>query len=562
MLVPGCLLVAGVILIVHLRDRERDRALGEQRAVATVRLQASLLFAELETIVSTARYLNEDPSVAGFLSGTMPRETVERRFETFCSTLERYDQIRLLDLEGSEVVRVDRRLGSVRSVPIAELQSKSDRYYFRKAIALGPDEFYLSRFDLNVENGEVEIPWKPVVRLATPAVNRHGEVAGVLVVNYLGSGLLDRLRRASASSPCPTYLVDQQGFFLVGPNESRSWGFMFGKEQTFAADHERAWTALAEPSTTKYVGTSGLYVQEPIEGFSSGVLGGSDLNLRVMAHLPRELLFAGSRRSLAGLILVGVSVCALLFLAAWRLAYAGALRSRHEVELEFSRRSLRNLSAQLLEAQEQERLRISRDLHDEVGQLATAVSIQLKRARSSRDDAERASLIEASLIGTANLLQEMHRISSSLRSSVLDDIGLETAIRAHVETLQDELPFDLRLDLRARDREIDSHVGIHAYRIVQEALTNVIRHADARSVSVRTWVEQGLLHVVVEDDGRGFDPYASEESRLGIVGMRERADIFGGDLKIRSEAGSGTSIHAEFPLEGQDVRDESRVGVV
>ena len=195
--------------------------------------------------------------------------------------------------------------------------------------------------------------------------------------------------------------------------------------------------------------------------------------------------------------------------------------------------------------------RVGRPLHDEVGQIATAVSIQLQRARLLDDEGSKDELIDASLEGTGELLEAMHRISSSLRSSVLDDMGLETALRAHLEPLSEKGGVDIVLDLRASDREVPNPVGVHAFRIVQEAVTNVLRHASAHTVRIETWVEDAVLHLIVDDDGSGFDldeTRAADRQRLGIVGMRERTELFGGGLDLRSEESGGTTLHAWIPL--------------
>jgi signal transduction histidine kinase len=153
----------------------------------------------------------------------------------------------------------------------------------------------------------------------------------------------------------------------------------------------------------------------------------------------------------------------------------------------------------------------------------------------------------------AQTLDEIHNISMRLRPRVLDDIGLSAALEKLVSEWQARYKIPVDLLLQCGPRRMSAEIETAIYRIVQEALTNIARHASARSVSVLVEERNSHLLAVVEDDGRGFDPAGRNGDRhLGLVGMRERAELLDGKLTIESSPESGTSIYVEIPLKASE----------
>ena len=221
-------------------------------------------------------------------------------------------------------------------------------------------------------------------------------------------------------------------------------------------------------------------------------------------------------------------------------------RKRAEDDLRASRERLRSLAAYLQSVREEERTSIARELHDEIGQVLTGLKLSLEMALlPSQDDG---SLREA-LALTNELIGKVRELSLDLRPAMLDDLGLLAALRWHFEhfTRRAGLRVDFKhagLEGRRFDREIETA----AYRIVQEALTNVARHAGIGDVQVRVRADDVTLTVRVTDRGIGFDPSARSAPTGGLPGMHERAAILGGYLEVRSSPGGGTTLMAELPL--------------
>jgi signal transduction histidine kinase len=225
------------------------------------------------------------------------------------------------------------------------------------------------------------------------------------------------------------------------------------------------------------------------------------------------------------------------------LAAATVDRRRH-ARLDVDRR--------LLESREQERRRIARVLHEDVGQLLTAVRLDLQRLDGS-DEETRSRVLAAMRTLVDQSLESIRDLSVSLRPAALDDLGLVPAIRWLLANQAERAGYDASLDDRLGDIEINDTVATAAFDIVREALTNIARHARATKVTVELRRDHGRVTLAVHDDGAGFDVtaaqrHAAEGRSLGVLDMRETVTRAGGSFVISSERGQGTTVLASFPV--------------
>ncbi len=222
------------------------------------------------------------------------------------------------------------------------------------------------------------------------------------------------------------------------------------------------------------------------------------------------------------------------------------------VELEEATGALRHRSAQVLSAQEEERRRLARDLHDQTaGQLATLrVRLRLVEKLGSVDKMRNGLADLRELAGQA--LDDVRAMAAALRPAVLDDLGLSTAVRWYSGQFTTQWGIPVELMASGLDGRLPAHVELAAYRIAQEALHNVGKHAEAGSVRVDLEHDGPTLTIRVADDGRGFrvrKRSSTSTEGLGIAGMRERAELVGGELRIDSRPGNGTIVVAVLPTE-------------
>jgi signal transduction histidine kinase len=239
--------------------------------------------------------------------------------------------------------------------------------------------------------------------------------------------------------------------------------------------------------------------------------------------------------------------------------YAGRLEKRLVSQLgtnERTRRALQHLSTKLIGLQEEERKRIARELHDEVGQALTAIKLELAVVQRGIDAAGGDSTLLQSVHSiTDQTLHAVRDLSHLIRPWVLDDLGLTAAVDWYLRVFSKRSGIGCELTQHHMAARFEPDVEVAAYRMIQEALTNVARHAQATTCSVALAYHAGTISIVIEDDGIGFDEHAvdvaADRSRLGLLGMRERAAHFGGAVVVARVSPHGTRVTIQLPARRQ-----------
>jgi signal transduction histidine kinase len=223
------------------------------------------------------------------------------------------------------------------------------------------------------------------------------------------------------------------------------------------------------------------------------------------------------------------------------LRLAEIFAARAAVAVELSERVARDTVRRVIDAQELERRRLARELHDETGQALTSILLGLKGIRGAQsDEAELRELV-------VRALQDVRRLAVELRPTALDDFGLAAALERLGETFSERSGIATEVQAILGGERLAPEIETALYRLVQEALTNVVKHAEAKNVSVVVTRRAGGVGAVVADDGRGFAESGVRDDALGIVGMRERVALLGGTLTFESSPGGGTALVAYIP---------------
>jgi signal transduction histidine kinase len=229
----------------------------------------------------------------------------------------------------------------------------------------------------------------------------------------------------------------------------------------------------------------------------------------------------------------------------------------HLLLLEQSRRMqehLRHLTRKILTAQEDERREISRELHDEIAQTLTGINVQL--ANLKRDAVVNTKGLKGKIAGTQRLVQKsvkiVHRFARQLRPALLDDLGLIAALGSFINGMKERTNLPIKLTTFPELQDLDVRKRTVFYRVAQEALTNVVRHAEAKMIQVVFKNRRKTVLMEIRDNGKSFDVQyvllAKGKKHLGVLGMRERVEMVGGIFKIESSAGHGTLVSAEIPV--------------
>ena len=463
-----------------------------------------------------------------------------------------------------------------------------DRIWFQRTMA--SREFAFGDYQIG------RITKEPVLVLSYPAFSADGEILAVVFVS-LKLEWLNRLELyKEADLPAGTTItkMDAEGVVLgyqPGPGSLTGQQFALEGVRQVVLKQGRGLIEATDPE-----GVSRIYVFESLmSGWEHG-------EIYLILSVPKKIAFANSNRmmlrNMTGMGLIAV----VALLAAWfgaekvivkpvnamvkatrefaagnlnartgmsggrdelnqlasafdqmaeRLEQRQAERDRAEREIRNSRERLRNLSAHLQSVREEERTRMAREIHDELGQSLTALKMDvswLNRRFLKEDTAFKSKLASMEEV-IDQTIETVQKLSGELRPGLLDDLGLAAAIEWQAEEFQNRTGIECEVSLSPEETVLNRDQSTTMFRIFQETLTNIIRHARATKVEVRLEEENGSIVLEVTDNGRGItDPEISDPKSFGLIGMRERVEFLDGEVTIVGSPGKGTRIRVTLPL--------------
>ncbi|WP_293269141.1 sensor domain-containing diguanylate cyclase [Neptunomonas sp.] len=276
------------------------------------------------------------------------RQALITEFLALSQHKRKYDQVRLLNNDGNEVIRINFNDGLPESVPQNQLQSKADRYYFQDSIKLAKGQIFFSPFDLNVEQGKIEQPIKPIIRIAVPLFDSNGDKKGILILNYLGQHLFNHIKSVVdvLDSRATVMLINMQGYFLKGRHSDEEWGFMYKDEQrSFASKFPQAWKNIKPIKGDMFENHKGLFTfttvyplrdhmvsssgsVEPF-GTSSSQIDPGNYSWKLVVYVPSNILTQNTLRLLNTMNPILLAIVFLVFVVAFFIAQA---RVRHELD--------------------------------------------------------------------------------------------------------------------------------------------------------------------------------------------------------------------------------------
>ncbi|HSB79498.1 MAG TPA: cache domain-containing protein [Candidatus Methylomirabilis sp.] len=485
-----------------------------------------------------------------------------------------YASLGVLNLEGDWLCSAK---------PLSQMVSAADRTWFQRTIQSRAFSVGKYQIDTNATSAEVHFGY--------PVIDDRGRIQTVITAALD----LDWLNALTAKEQLPEWMdltvVDCDGIILARDPEPEKWvGRVFPEDSIVKA------MLTGREGVKEVTGVDGI----PRVFAIVPVRAGSQVAMYVSIGVPKAVAFADADRVLT-YNLIGVGVVTVLVLAsAWiggsvfvlrnvkalvsvtrRLAagdlsartgmshgpgelrqlahafdemavsleQAEAERKGAEERLRDNAEHLQALSRRLVEIQESERRQIARELHDEIGEILTGLKLSLEMSARMVSGQVASSLGEAQ-VQVQDLMNRTRDLSLDLRPAILDDLGLLPALLWHFERYTGQTGVRVTFDHNGLEERVAPDLETAVYRIVQEALTNAARHAGVQDVSVRMRTAPETLSVQIEDQGAGFEAEAKARSHdsSGLTGMRERALLLGGHLKVESCPGVGTRVVADFPL--------------
>ncbi|NOX91296.1 MAG: PAS domain S-box protein [Gammaproteobacteria bacterium] len=313
---PLCLLLIAIGTSHYYTAMKLARISLESSEQKNVALAQKGLISEMRAVISDLTFLaklNELWDLLDNPGDEDARLNLSQEFLYFSEKKGVYDQIRFLSEDGMEIIRINYDGGNPHILAQSELQNKNDRYYFQEALAQDIGGIYMSPFDLNIEEGKIEQPLRPVIRFATPLFNSRGEKKGVLMFNFRGEKLIQGFRQAAASITDHLNLINFEGYWLSGPHPENEWAFLLKREHSFAQAFPDVWRKILDQDSGSFVSKEGLftfavvypmvsvlefYAEAGMGDISSVSEGRQDAKPRfwkIVSHISPEALDAASR---------------------------------------------------------------------------------------------------------------------------------------------------------------------------------------------------------------------------------------------------------------------------
>jgi signal transduction histidine kinase len=347
----AALLVTGLLLFGQTQIQSELNRLQSQEKL-NVGLGAGTLTGQIESISRDLTFLSSHSALRRAINASSPQAVAHlaEDFANFSRSKSIYDQLRWLDETGMERVRVDFVNGQPVTIAADKLQNKGNRYFFTDAFKLQPGEVFISPMDLNIEQNKIEVPHKPMVRVATPVIDDQGQKRGIVILNYYGREMLQAFATATAGAADHIMVVNGEGYWLKSPQPQDEWGFMFKRaELSLASRSPAAWQRIRAEDRGQQRLDDGLWTWQTIYPLVAGQkssTGAADAFVpsrgevetrqyvwKSVAHLSSDVLDAASRAVWSRLAGLGVLLLAVFGVGSWKLAQAWAAQATAEAEV-------------------------------------------------------------------------------------------------------------------------------------------------------------------------------------------------------------------------------------
>ncbi len=320
-------------LMLHIREDEQN----------LLDIQETIIVTYFGSILSDLMILVQHNELFDYLEtgNEKNRAAVEEEYLGFLLEKVIYDQVRFIGADGMEIMRCNYAGGSPLALEEHLLQQKEDRYYFRETMQMGPREVFISPLDLNMENGQIEQPYKPVIRFSTPVFDRRGGKRGIVVINYLAERILEHLESQSWLTLGNFMLLNDKGYFLSSYQPEDEWGFLIGdrSDRTMAALHPEAWRIISSSMSGQFVTDKGMYTFQTVypmmESFERSriVSANTDYYWKLVSFIPDGIIRVTIRRFITKIAAVSSILFIFGLAVSWIIAQAFTKRRLYHRKL-------------------------------------------------------------------------------------------------------------------------------------------------------------------------------------------------------------------------------------
>ena len=348
---PAAALLGGFIMAICYNAISHQREIVESNEIHHLKMLPELIAVDFKSIISDLIILSEDNLLKMLLENgeAVYKNALTEKFLIYSRAKRYYDKIRFFNETGREIIRIDFNEGTPVIIPENQLQQKESRHYFRETFRLESGQIFVSPFDLKVEQGKVEFPFKPIIRFSTPVFDNQNRKRGIIILNYLGAEIIDELERTIPLSRGELMLLNPEGFWLRSPRAKEEWGFMFEdrKNQKFGNIFLQAWRRISGAESGQFYNKHGLFTfntvyplleaQKLIADIAlvdfSAPLRGKGYYWKLVSHVSPKVLNANLRPIVNRFLFIFATMVIMLAAGTWLLSFLIAKRKLAEEKL-------------------------------------------------------------------------------------------------------------------------------------------------------------------------------------------------------------------------------------
>ncbi len=392
----SALLLSVVFWFIYHKDVQKQQMALKLKETSRLNTQKEVINSYLQAIAVDVLIVSKHYGLRMILdnSETHYLQPLAEEFLWFSKIKKIYDQVRFLDDQGMEILRVNFNDDAPSVVPREQLQPKASRYYFKDAFQLEEGEVFVSPFDLNIEHGALEIPIKPMIRFATPVFDSSGRKRGIVLLNYLGADLLKTLEATADHMTGKVILLNSDGYYLRSPNSDDEWGFMYEskKDKTFAKTHPEVWQKLSKAESGQFAEADGIYSFTTIRPISEAQVSSTGSGMpflpsekpvkgmqyywKLVSYIPSGSLQYGDSHRLRSILFIYAAMLVLCAFGSGFVAYASSKRRQAEKGV----RQHRDFLEHLVEQRTAELKSVNQQLQNDIDK-RIQIEAQLRQAQ-------------------------------------------------------------------------------------------------------------------------------------------------------------------------------------
>jgi CheY-like chemotaxis protein/signal transduction histidine kinase len=591
--VPLFIFLSGVWIFIYYMDLTAETKIFKMKEKQIVEFQRNVIATDFTAIFSHLMFLSELNEFDAIFEGDgfSARRALSKEFLSASQKIEMYDQIRFLDEKGMEIVRVNYNNGLPIIVPENKLQNKGKRYYFKDAFQLGKGEIFVSPLDLNIERGKIEKPLKPMIRFGTPVFDRKGKKRGIVLLNYFGKILIEKLKKASENAPGKVMLLNSDGYWLHAPNPKDEWGFMYKdrKQKVFQNTYSKAWTNLSTAESGQFEISDGVFTFKTVfpllEGWKSSTGSGEAFApsekivesqayyWNIVSYLPLETIRSRPWTRLQSTFLIYAVILVLLAMGSVTLAVGRVARRHDQVAL---MNMMEDLKEARQKAEEATRAKsdflanMSHEIRTPMNAIIgmTHLALKTEMTRKQHDYLNKIQSSAHSLLEIVNDILDFSKIEAGKLNmesvdfnldEVLDNLAILITVKAR-EKEQLEVLFSTAPEVPQLLVGDPLRLG----QVLSNLANNAVKFTDSGEIVISTDVvsqhkDRVTLQFSVRDTGIGltedqkatlFQAFTQADTSttrqyggtgLGLTISRRLVDMMGGQIWVESQHGQGST---------------------